>query len=103
MFEEDSTLYDLYIKYKNTETGQTITFSQIVKSEYSTQHLNTERHDLEEIEINGKFGILLDLSDDKRTKTLVLWDNGNYILEITADLHKNEIINLAKNTKVFKK
>lgn len=101
ILEEDLTPHGLFIGYKNITTGQTITFSQSVKTGYGTKHFNTENHKLEEIEINGNYGLCLDFSDDERTDALVLWDNGDYIFEVAADLTKKETVNLAKSAKVL--
>lgn len=103
ILDTDSTPFYEHIAYKNKQTGQTITLEQWVKPEYDSTHLNTEMVELVELEINGHPGVFLDFSNDEQYSTLVIWDNGNYIFEISADLPKNHLVNLAKSAKVLEK
>ena len=95
-----STPFYEYVSYQNEQTGQKIIFEQYVKSEFSI-HYNTEKGNLVAVEINGHNGVLLDLSDDRRNSTGVVWDNGDYILRLSGDLAKNDLLNLAKSAKVL--
>ena len=101
LIETDSTPLQEYISYENKLTRHTIAFKQMVKTYLDTTHLNTENHQIEEVDINGHIGLCIDFSDSERTHSLLLWDNGDYIIEISADLPTNELINLAKTTKVY--
>ncbi len=103
IFKTTSSPFHETTIYKNNSTGQTISFYQDVKPGYNPVHLNTEKYSLEEVEINGYNGLSIDFSDEKLTHSLVLWDNGDYILKLWAELPKNELINLAKSTKVLEK
>lgn len=86
ILETDSTPFYEYIAYENNQTGQIITFTQETKTDFNPMHLNTEKAELVEVEIKGHPGIFLDFSNDEQFSTLVIWDNGDYILEISADL-----------------
>lgn len=99
IFKTDSDPFSEYICYKNEQTEQSFTFEQWVKSEYSV-HYNTEKGDLVEVEINGYSGVLLDLSNDERPSANLVWDNGDYILELFGSLTKNDILELAKSAKI---
>ena len=66
-------------------------------------HYNTEYHSFEDIEINGHAGLRLDFSDDEHHHSLLVWDNGDYVLEIVGDLSKSGILKLAKSAKILKK
>ena len=99
--EQITTPFDVDTMYKNEFLEQTIRFSQYTKNHFST-HYNTEYHDFEEIEINGHNGLCLDFSDDEHNDSLIVWDNEDYILEISGDLTKNDAINLAKSAEVLK-
>lgn len=101
LIETDSSPIEAYTLYKNKDTNQTITLSQCVKSHYAA-HLNTERHDLIEVDINGKTGLCLDLSDEVSDFSIVVWDNVDYIIEISANLNKIETLNLCNVTKMEK-
>ena len=84
--------------YLNSSTGQTITLNQTVKTHFST-HYNTEKNAFEEIKINDTIGLYIDLSSDKRNNSVFIWDNEDYIIEISADLDKNDaldLLNIAK-------
>lgn len=101
ILDTDSTPFYEQIAYENKQTGQTITLEQWVKPEYDSTHLNTEKGELVEVEINGHPGVFLDFSNDEQYSALVIWDNGDYILEISADLPKNYLLDLAKSTKIL--
>lgn len=85
-------------KYKNKSTGATFAIVQNVKSHYDP-NINTEHQKIEEIDINGNIGLCLDFSDDKHSSSLIVWDNGDYIIDIGGDLPKDVLANLAKSTK----
>lgn len=84
--------------YLNSSTGQVITLNQWVKSHFST-HYNTEKNAFEEIKINGVTRLFIDFSSDTRNNSVLIWDNDDYIIEISADLDKNsalDLLNIAK-------
>lgn len=85
--------------YLNGSTGQTITLEQWVKSHFSS-HYNTEKSTFEENEINGTTILFIDLSSDKRNNSVFIWDNDDYIIEISADLDKNSALDLLDITKL---
>lgn len=88
-------------RYINENTRQEITLWQCVKASFQA-HCNTENHAFEEISINGKSLLLIDFSDKNRSNSLVLWDNGDYIIEILADFDKSALLDLVEiNEKVF--
>ena len=99
VFDTDSTPFYEYTNYKNMLMGQNIAFRQWVKTEYDSSHYNTESQNFEEIEINGYYGICLDFSPKGNISSCLIWDNGDYILELSGDLPKNELIVLAKTAK----
>lgn len=91
--ETDSSPIDVYTVYMDRETGQTIVLRQWVKSEFEP-HYNTERRDFEKISINGGVGLCIDLSGDGDDHSIVIWDNGDYVFDLMADLDKNAAIDL---------
>lgn len=100
MVEHDSLSFYVYTLYENTSSKQVITFSQYTKDKF-TPHYNTEHDNFEEIEINGNNGVCLNFSDDEHFRSVVIWDNGDYILEIIGNLPKSHLIDLAESTKVL--
>lgn len=100
MVEHDSLSFDVYTLYENTSSEQVISFSQYTKEKF-TLHYNTEHDNFVEIEINGSNGVCLDFSDDEHFRSAVIWDNGDYILELVGDLPKDILLNLAKSAKVL--
>lgn len=102
VLETTSSPFNEDICYIDKKTGKTISFGQYVKDEYLSFHLNTEKGKLVEIDINEHKGILLDLSSEKQDSTYLIWDNGDYILEIGGDITKEELINLAKSAEIYK-
>lgn len=96
LLEEIISDISIYTAYISSE-GKTITFHQSVKTAFEP-HYNTEYFALEEISVGNHLGIGLEGKGD----CIIAWDNGDYILEILADLSKSETINLAKSAKVLK-
>lgn len=96
---KDRTDYYVYHLFLNENSGETITFCQSVKSIYEG-HANTELGELEEIEINGRIGLCLDYTGNNYTGCYIVWDNGDYILELITDIDKFESLKLAKSTKI---
>lgn len=101
LWDTDSNPYYEYVAFRNADTGQSITFSQDVKKKDWSTNFNTEYYQLEEIEINGHYGVCIDFSTSNYISSHVLWDNGDYILHISANLPMNEVIDLAKSAKVY--
>lgn len=97
-FEEvdyDSSPFSISHIYENKSTGQNILFTQCVKSVFNC-HYNTENHQFEEIDINGHAALCIEFSNS----SVIAWDNGDYILQIGADLSKSDVLDLAKSAKV---
>lgn len=80
--------------YEN-EDGDFFNFTQEVKSGYKN-YLNTEHSKLEEVIVNNKNGYFIAFEN----RSLLVWDNGDYVLEIYGDFSKEEMINLAKSAKI---
>ena len=93
----DSIPTNSYTRYENELTKQTITLQQCVKSDY-TPHINTEYYVLEDVDINGTTGVCIEISATNIPQTFLLWDNGDYVIEVVADLTKEELVNLCKST-----
>ncbi|MCH5203818.1 MAG: DUF4367 domain-containing protein [Oscillospiraceae bacterium] len=101
VLQTSSTPFSTHISYINEQTGQTISFSQYVKGSFDSIHYNTEKGELVEVEINGHYGLFLDISDEENICSCVIWDNEDYILELYGNLAKNEILDLAYYAKVL--
>lgn len=99
LIETNSSSTSVYAFYENSLTNQTIVFCQWVKSHY-TPYINTEHYILEEIEFNGSIGLYVDFSKETYNSSLLIWDNGDYIIEISADLDKEATIELSKINKI---
>ncbi len=100
MIETNTSRTNAYTLYLNPTTKQEITLWQWVKESYKP-HFNTENNQLEEVDINSSTGLCIDFSDVMHSHSLIVWDNGDYIIEIVADLTKESTINLSKINKVY--
>lgn len=100
MVNHDVSSVYIFTEYKNAQTGQIIALAQRTKEKYS-RRLNTEDNNFEEIEVNGHKGIYIYFSDVEHIRSIVIWDNDDYIFELEGDLPKNELLDLAKSTKVI--
>lgn len=99
MTDTDATPFDCYTLYKNKQTGQEITLMQTVKAKFDP-HYNTEHHQLEKITVNGREGVCIDFSEETFSSTILAWDNGDYIMEISTEFNKNDTFKLAKINKL---
>ena len=77
--------------YKNN-TGETIIFTQYIKSEFNL-HINTEEHKAVETSVNGRNAVYIDFNNKN---VIVVWDNNDYILEILGNFNINDAIKLAE-------
>ena len=91
--------YYVYHYFKNDKNGQTATFRQFVKKLYEG-HANTELGKLEEIKINEKTGLCVDYTDSNFIGCTIVWDNGDYILEVMTNMPKQETLDLAKSANI---
>ncbi len=82
--------------YTNETTGVNFMFIQSTKEQFDT-HYNTEGYWFEEIDINGHSGLCIEFDVENH---IIVWDNGDYILELTCELPKNDTIKLAKSAKL---
>ena len=91
----DSTPFFEHISYLNKVTNQSISFNQWVKTEYGSSHYDTESQNFEEIKVNEHYGLCLAYSSQDYNYTNIVWDNGDYILELYGETSKNELYDLA--------
>lgn len=91
---------NVYTLYLNKINNKTITLYQSVKTDFSP-HYDTEHFHLEEVDVNGRTMLCIDFGDETFSQSLVLWDNGDYIMEVVADLDKTEVLDLSNVTKLF--
>lgn len=101
VLETDSSPFDVYTSYINPSTGETITLRQFVKTNFPPIHFNTEKCDFQEVDINGNCALLLDYSIFGKKSSGVIWDNGEYVIELSGNLYKEQLIDLAKIAKVY--
>lgn len=78
-----------------TDDGRNLSFNQIVKSAYKS-YIDTENYKIEEIIIDNKDGIFVAFESE----SLLVWDNSDYVLEIYGTFTKEEMLDLAKSTKI---
>lgn len=98
----DSTPFYEWISYENPATEQTLTFCQFAKVSFDSTHYDTENQKFQEININCHSGLCLDYSSQGYNYAVIVWDNGDYILELYGETSKNELYDLAKTAKVYK-
>lgn len=101
VLSSSSTPFYESIVFENNQTGQTIMFEQWTKLDFDSTHYNTEKGKLVEIEINGHSGVILDMSNETDKAVSVIWDNGNYILQLFGNCDKNELLDLVKSAKLL--
>ncbi len=84
------------ITYSNEKTGATISMRQSTKQQYDG-HYNTEGYCFETIKLNNHDALYIEygISD-----CVMVWDNDDYILHISCNLTKDEVIRLTENIKI---
>ena len=81
--------------YYETDDEHIYYFGQIVKSAYKS-YINTEKYKMEEVVIDNKNGVFIAFESE----SLLVWDNGDYVLEIYGNFTKEEMLILAKSIKI---
>lgn len=99
LYEVDSNSRYVYTSYMNYNTNRCLTFTQNVKDGYNG-NFNTEQQNFEGLDINGRYALYLDFSNLEQAGGTVVWDNVDYILQISGDFTKDELVNLAKSAKL---
>lgn len=102
LVETIPSVSNVYTSYENKTTKQTIVLYQWVKSHYNPR-INTEYHALEEIEINGKEGLYINAGNNEDSRTFLIWDNDDYIIQISSGLNKEDALELSKLHKIENK
>lgn len=97
--ETDLSSIHYYTLYMNSSTQQTIEVRQWVKTKFEPNY-NTEHYKLEEVNVSSGTALCIDFSDTAYKQTLMVWDNGDYIIEVLADLDKESTIDLLKMNKL---
>ncbi len=98
--DEKEDVFGVGTEYINHETNQHIWFDQRIKKTCGVIHLNTDQGKLVEVDINGHRGLLLEAIIENDHFTDILWDDGDYILELFCYFDKNTTLNLAKSAKL---
>ena len=82
--------------YTNAETDKVLIFSQQVRDSFD-EHFDNERSTFEDINLNGHYGIYINFKNEG--ESFLVWDNEDYVLEISGPFTKEELMNLAKSAK----
>lgn len=80
-------------EYRNDDDY--IYFSQFVKTAYN-DNINTEENAVEYININGREGYAIELNESDCT---IIWDHGDYIMEVITNTGKNAAIEIADSVR----
>lgn len=95
LLETDISDYQVYSKYICKDLEEYIIIYQYVKNEYSP-HYNTEQNELNNISIDGHRGVILNMNNDNVERYLIVWDNGDYIIEMASNINKDLALDLVK-------
>ena len=75
-----------------------VEFSQRVKNKYK-KNFNTEYREFEELNINGHYALYLETGTSEELVGTYIWDNGDYVLQVSGSFAKDELVKLAKSAK----
>lgn len=103
LLEKQVSPFHTFIYYCETDFSEedpaahnkSIVISQSIKSNYDV-HLDNERHNFVEKTVNGHnalymYGYYKDYaSGENRVSSILIWDNGDYIIEISAQLAEED-------------
>lgn len=100
--EEYGDIGDDYIQrvYINRQSGDSLIFMQYTKKRYH-KHYENERHIFTAITVNECNGFIWISSKTNSSLKSIVWDFGDYILEISGKFAENDLINLAKSAKIL--
>lgn len=96
--EFDANDIYVYYVYRKGE-NQNLFFQQSAKSDFH-QHINTEGYDLLETDVNGCNAVYIEYTNECGVSSTVIWNNKNYILELSGNFNKNELLNLAISNEI---
>ena len=88
----------IYTAYVEPDTNRSIVLMQDVKDGYKC-NFNTEYREFHEFNIRDNYALYLDISNSEQIRGLIIWDNGDYVLQVSGNFAKDELALLAKNTK----
>lgn len=72
-----------------------IYINQIAKNSYNN-NINTEENAVECININGHEGYVIEMGESECN---IVWDNGDYIIEVFTNTGKNVAVDVANSAK----
>lgn len=76
-----------------------IFFAQHIRSSFQNFNIDTERDELEYIQINDCPGVMVDYGNE----CFIAYDNGDYIIEVLVDMDKETAIKLAESVQKVEK
>lgn len=85
--------------YTCLETGRGMKIIQRVKENYKS-YFDNEHALLEDIEVNGHKGLYLKSNYTDLASGIIIWDNMDYVLEISGDFDKNTLLEFARSLKI---
>ncbi len=85
------------LSYIDYSTNKTLLFDQYVKDVFHIGFDN-ERGNLEEISVNGKYALYY----NGGSLGIIIWDNEDYIMQISGDFSEDELIALAGSVEIKK-
>lgn len=94
--EVDYSKIDLSVDVTYFNNDDFIFFSQYTKSYYKETFDNEQTEYLKYVDKNGQEYLYSIIENDKT----YIWDNGFYILKISSNLDKDDILKLCKSTKI---
>ena len=102
--DETSNYRRYYTDYEDEILCRNLGFSfeQSEKRIYR-EYIDNEHSLHTKVSVNGHPGVYVDCTvgdDDGKPWGVLIWDNGDYILSISGDLDKNELMEIAKSTKI---
>ncbi|MCM1062683.1 MAG: DUF4367 domain-containing protein [Eubacterium sp.] len=93
VYKDEIFEWSPFIAYIYRKDDDYISFNQFLKSEYDVD-INTENRPLDYIEINGNDGYIVDLGNNEY---YISWDNGDYIFDVTGNIGKTALIEIANS------
>ena len=99
LYEADSNSRYVYTSYMNYNTNRCLTFTQYIKEGYR-KNFDNEHQTYEELEINGHYALYMSDSNSEIVSGIIIWDNEDYVLALSGDFTKDEIVDLAKSAKL---
>lgn len=79
--------------------GRTVALAQHVRSGYKS-NISTDGSIIKTVDLNGKRAVFFNVKNASSSPSMLLWDNGDYVLSVSGCFDLNELTELALSVEI---